>query len=183
MTDEIDRFLATELRRARPAPPASFADTIVGAALSERRQLRRRRFLTAGSLLAASVAVAFVLFARPWAPNGEEVAVSTPASTPTTAQLVQPVLPTTPSVREQVSEGRETLAAITHRAGEHALAPTRNLLQSPKLFAASNSAPTLPPELPNLRPETMEPLTGTTRRAVSLFVKDIRSLTNVPEKP
>ena len=82
-------------------------------------------------------------------------------------------LPVTPA--DPIGDVRDALASVTQRAGETALAPTRNLLAS-MADPVETPTPAVEVAVPSVSVAMLDPLTDTTRRAVSFFLKDVRQL-------
>ena len=143
--------------------PGGFADRAFVAVVRDRRQRQRQRW--AGRVgVAAALLLGVGLAAdglRP-RPPVEFVAV-----TPVTP------LPVTPA--DPLGDVRDALASVTQRAGETALAPTRNLLAG-IVEPVEVPTPAVEVSVPSASVAMLDPLTDTTRRAVSFFLKDVRQL-------
>ena len=153
-----------ESLRAEPvAAPSGFADRAFVAVVRDRRQRLRQRW--AGRVgVAAALMVAVGLTADRLRPGPRiELVEVTPVAPP-------PVTPADP-----LGDVRDALASVTQRAGEAALAPTRNLLAG---MTETVEVPTPPVEVavPSASVAMLDPLTDTTLRAVSFFLKDVRQL-------
>ena len=153
-----------ESLRAEPvASPTGFADRAFAAVVRDRRQRHRQRWAGRVGVAAA------LLLAVGLAANG--------LRPPAQIELVEvtPVAPTPVTLADPIGDARDAFASVTQRAGEAALAPTRNLLagmsEPPEAPAPAVEVPT-----PAASVAVLEPLTDTTRRAVSFFLKDVRQL-------
>ena len=148
------------------AVPSGFADRAFAAVVRDRRS-RRRQHWAARAGAAAVFLVAVGLAADGLRPR-------------TRLELVEvaPVAPVAPAFADPIGDARDAFASVTQRAGDAALAPTRNLLAGAG-EQAEVTAP--PPEVPtpSVSVAVLDPLTDTTRRAVNLFLKDVRQLSTV----
>ena len=155
--------LAALLRDEPTAAPTGFADRAYVAVVRDRRHRHRQRW--AGRVAVAAALLLGVGLAadglRP-RPPVELVAVTPVAP-----------LPVTPP--DPLGDVRDALASVTQRAGEAALAPTRNLLAG-IAEPVEVPAPAVEVPVPSASVATLDPLTDTTRRAVSFFLKDVRQL-------
>jgi anti-sigma factor RsiW len=155
--------------------PSGFAERVVPRVLAERKQTAERKWglkVLIGSL-AASVAFAFVV-AAPWRSTPtirtDSVAVRNP-----TEKL--------PSVSKSFADAGTAFVSLTKRAANETLAPAR------KLFAVRETAPTQantslprPGDPVPAATSTIQPITDTTKRAINLFLRDVGSLTSIPNK-
>jgi hypothetical protein len=171
MKNDLETTLSELYQSHRPAVPAGFAQDVLHRVLAEQRYAWRKR-LVGRTLIAASVVLAL----------GVGLGIDKRLTRKPEVVLNTPVVVNAPSMSEKVQEGRATLAAMTERAGETALAPTRKYWEAPRPELPTTTLQSTKPEYPTVTPQTMEPLTGTTRRAVTMFIKDIRSIAALPEK-
>ncbi len=158
--------LIASLRAEPVAAPTGFADRAFVAVVRDRRQRQRQHW--AGRVgVAAALLVAVGLTADGLLPRPKIELVELVEVTPVAPLLVTPADP--------IGDVRDALASVTQRAGEAALAPTRNLI-------AGMAEPVEPPPpmvevaVPSASVAMLDPLTDTTRRAVSFFLKDVRQL-------
>ncbi|MGL6073859.1 MAG: hypothetical protein ACRC8S_06830 [Fimbriiglobus sp.] len=150
----------------RPQAPSGFADRVAAVALRQRAvRLWWRRagavFLTGLLILGGAT---YFFWPSPDAPEPITQTVPIISAPETTA----------PSpISEGVTESREALQAVREKVRE-----TASLIRPPELFTTKSTPET--PELPPITPKTIDPITGTTRRAMSMFFQDIKSLTHIP---
>ncbi|HET6575084.1 MAG TPA: hypothetical protein VFG68_15865 [Fimbriiglobus sp.] len=163
---------------ALPTPPHGLAERIVITAMRDRRARQRRRLV--GLALAASVVVgtaAFLLRPSPVEPR-EIVQLPPP--------LVVPEAPP-PRVSDRFAEAGSALLAITNRAKDQTVNPTRTLIPPPESISVPTALPGIEPaaeslaEMPEALRSGIEPVTAKTRRAVNLFLRDVGLGT--PAKP
>ncbi len=179
------RALAAAARRlldfAPPFPEAlpGLSDRIVAAALWDRRLRRRRRLAgVAVAAVAASLLIAAVVyFSRPAPTGGPDVAQVQPSPTPAPKGPDAPP----PRVSDQIAEAGSAFVAITRKATDQAVAPTRTLLPPPDVVSVpmADAWPGIEPAAESLAgvPEAaksgIEPVADKTRRAVNLFLRDV----------
>jgi hypothetical protein len=180
------RALAAATRRLLDAaphvagPPPGLSDRIVAAALWDRRVRRRRRFAGAAlAAVAASLLIAggAVYYSRPVPNGGPDVAQAPP--TPPPAPKVPEAPP--PRVSDEFAEAGSAVVAITRKATDQAVAPTRTLLPPPGVVSVpvADALPGIEPAAESLAgvPEAarsgIEPVADKTRRAVNLFLRDV----------
>jgi hypothetical protein len=156
---------------ARPQAASGFGEQIVAAVVRDRRARRRRRLV--GVALAASLLLgAAVVLLRPPAAGPREFVHVPPAP---------PVVPEAPPPRvsDQFAEAGSAVVAITRRARDHTVNPTRTLIPPPESMAVPTALPGIEPAADSLAgmPEGVrsgiEPVTDKTRRAVNLFLRDV----------
>lgn len=165
----------------------NFADRVVpliqADQLSVRRASRLRRIVTACTL-AASIALAVVLVR-------ERFVTTLPVSgTPELAVATAPSLPADPPilVSAELTAMRDTLANLTRRTAEEALAPAQSLLPDSLTEPAVPPVPLTPTadsvatlaDVPEAARSGLEPLTGSAERAWNLFLRDV-GLTHSPK--
>jgi predicted anti-sigma-YlaC factor YlaD len=161
------------LLRTAPTAPDGLTDLIVAGVLRDRRLRRRRRWLTAAVALAASLLLALAIWQRSSTetPVVEVVKRDTPA-------------PTVPmSLNESVAEAGSAVADLTRRTAGETLDNTRDLLPmtvpETSLASAGDWQQTLEPPTRSLREvgqiaaTGLEPVTGSARRAVDLFLREL----------
>ncbi len=169
--DPFDRALAAYSAREQARlipPPAGFADRATAAVLA------RPRFpwkATSASALAGVVAVLAVgYFAWPKTqpqPN--------PAPQPIVS-IPEPSAPS-PNIGEQFSEAGNALAKLTRitadKAAPRTLLPTEPVkAPDPKPLPADQHGTEAIAAMPAAAKSGLEPMTGSTRRAISLFLRD-----------
>ncbi len=155
--------LATLLGADPVTVPGGFADRAFVAVVRDRRHRQRQRWAGRVGVVAALL-VGVGLAADGLRPRARVELVE-----------VAPVTPPPLTPADPIGDVRDAFASVTQRAGEVALAPTRNLLAGVGEPAVPVAAP---PEVPTPAASVamLEPLTDTTRRAVSFFLKDVRQL-------
>jgi hypothetical protein len=159
-----------------PAPSAGLTERIVAAAVRDYRIRRARR--RAALALAASVLVAGCAY----------LLLPTRADAPVIAQTQPPALEAPPRVADRVAAAGDALAALTRHAADQTVTPARHLV--PPAESVSWPRAELPPavepaveslaEMPDAARSGFEPMANTTRRAVSLFLRDVGLQ---PDKP
>ena len=155
--------LIESLRAESVAAPTGFADRAFVAVVRDRRQRQRQRW--AGRVgVAAALLVAVGLSADGLRPRPQVERV----------ELVE-VAPSPLTPADPIGDVRDALASVTQRAGEAALAPTRNLLAGLAEPVETTTA-SVEVAVPSASVAMLDPLTDTTRRAVSFFLKDVRQL-------
>jgi hypothetical protein len=169
LADAARQLLGAPL--ALPTPSPGLAERIAAAAVRDRRVRRQRRLV--GLALAASVlmgAAAFLLRQPPVEPR-EVVQV------PPTPPVVPEAPP--PRVSDRFAEAGSALLAITTRAKDQTVNPTRTLIPPPESMAVPTALPGIEPaaeslaEVPEAVRSGIEPVTTKTRRAVNLFLRDV----------
>ena len=165
--DPFDRALAAYSAREQArviAPPAGFADRATAAVFA------RPRFpwkaITA-SALAGLVAVGYFAWPK-----------TQPQPTPAPQPLVAIPVPESPNIGDQFSEAGNALAKLTRTTADKA-AP-QSLLPTEPVKAAEPKPLTVDPQhgteaiaaMPAAAKSGLEPMTGSTRRAISLFLRD-----------
>ena len=156
-----------------PKPSAGLNRRVLQTVLHDRRQRRQRRLLVGGSALAMaaclfiSLGVYFTQTGSKPTPEIVEVAPKPPAIN-------------TPRVTDQVAEAGSALTAMTRRATEQAMRPTRSLFPiDPTTVPQIDLPATMDPAteslaaLPSAAKSGLEPITDGTRRAVNLFLRDV----------
>lgn len=155
--------LMKSLRAEPVAAPTGFADRAFVAVVRDRRQQQRQRW--AGRVgVAAALLFAVGLAADGLRPRPHVELV-----------VVTPVAPTPVTPADPLGDVRDALASVTQRAGETALAPTRNLLAG-MTETVEVTPPVVEVPMPSASVAMLDPLTDTTRRAVNFFLKDVRQL-------
>jgi hypothetical protein len=157
----------------QPAPPSDFAERVVAAAVRDRRARRRLRLV--GAALAASVLAGIAMYLLRPTPVETREFVEVPP-----APRVVPEAPP-PRVSDRFAEAGSALVAITNRAREQTLNPTRTLLPSPEAVVVpkAGAVPGIEPVAESLAgmPEAarsgIEPVADKSRRAVNLFLRDV----------
>jgi hypothetical protein len=161
-----------------PEAPPGLSDRIVAAALWDRRLRRRRLAGVAAAAVAASLLIAAAMyFSRPAPTRGPDVAQVQPSPTPAPKRPDAPP----PRVSDQIAEAGSAVVAITRKATDQAVAPTRTLLPPPGVVSVpmADTLPGIEPAAESLAgvPEAakagIEPVTDKTRRAVNLFLRDV----------
>jgi len=158
-------------QRRRFALPVGFADRVTTGALRQRRQGILAKW-TAGLSLAASVLAAVGLFVSgTFDGRKPEVAIVPERS-------VVAERPTPPKVGDQLAEAGAALESLTRETTEKAVAPTRALLDSAARLPAPTPEPAEAPtlafaSLTSAARTSLNPVTNTTRRAMTRFLKDV----------
>jgi hypothetical protein len=170
----LAEYSAAEQRR-RFRLPAGFADRVTTGALRQRRQRVLARW-TAGLTLAASVLVAVGLFAT-GVLTGRQPEVSIAPDRPTIPLSPAAVTPP-PRVADQLAEAGAALESLTRETTEKAVAPTRALFDTATRPPEPAPEPPAPPvlELASLTSAartSLDPVTNTTRRAMTRLLKDV----------
>jgi len=153
--------------------PAGFADRVTTGALRQRRQRILAQW-TAGLSLAASVLVAVGLFASGvFDGRNPEVAI-----VPERPAVAARPAPAPPKVGDQLAEAGAALESLTRETTEKAVAPTRALLDSAARLPAPAPEPADAPtlefaSLTSAARTSLDPVTNTTRRAMTRFLKDV----------
>lgn len=156
-----------------PKPSAGSNRQVLLMVLHDRRQRRQRRLLVGGSALAMAACL-FISVGIYFTQTGSK-------PTPEVVEVV-PMPPTlnTPRVSDQVAEAGSALTAMTYRATEQAMRPTRALFPLDPMAVPQIDLPTtMEPAteslaaLPSAAKSGLEPITDSTRRAVNLFLRDV----------
>lgn len=168
------RWLAAQFPGAVKSCDLGRVERIYAEVRRDQRFEPRRRVATVLALCASALLTVGVVASG----------VRSPRRTPTEIVTVTPTRPEilpTPRVADPFDDARTTIVAVTQRAGERAaaLAPVRFLPTAERPETSANATVSVP----NVASSTLEPLTGTTRRAVNLFVRDFRSLAALPPSP
>jgi len=168
----LSEYSAAEQRR-RFAPPTGFADRVTTGALRQRRKRGLARW-TVGLSLAASVLAAVGLFAT-GAFDGRTPEV---VNRPVPPAVVEQPAPT--KVRDQLAEAGAALESLTRETTDKAVGPTMILLDSATRATAPADPspladdPTLAlASLPSAARSSLDPITTTTRRAMTRLLKDV----------
>jgi hypothetical protein len=163
------RRLETGLQSlTRPIPPAEMTEDIVAGVLADQRAVRRRRFVVRSAVaIAAAVLVAVLIGQRlnqpqPKGPDGSGLAEVPPNPPP----APEPT-PGTPSLRESVNSvaqltlhgADETVRSFLPEAPAKGPSPSPLTSSVASLREAGNSVTT-----------GLEPVTGSARRALNLFL-------------
>ncbi len=158
--------LAALLRADAVAVPSGFADRAFAAVVRDRRHRHRQQWATRFGV-AAALLLAVGLAADGFRPRRQ-------------IELVEavPIVPVLAAPADPIGDVRDAFASVTQRAGDAALAPTRNLL-SARTEPVEVVAPPVELPTPSVSVAVLDPLTETTRRAVNLFLKDVRQLSTV----
>ena len=156
-----------------PKPSVGLNQRVLLTVLHDRRQRQQRRLVVGGSALAMaaclfiSLGVYFTQAGSKPTPEIVEVAPKPPAIH-------------TPRVTDQVAEAGSVLTAMTRRATEQAMRPTRSLFPVDPMAVPQIDLPTtMDPAteslaaLPSAAKSGLEPITDGTRRAVNLFLRDV----------
>jgi hypothetical protein len=163
-------------------PTRSCAEAVLAQfqAPETRPQRRRTPSTWAGLAVAASLLLGLTvgLANRYSAPAGPAVVTAIPP-------LPQPPRA---NVSAQLADAGDALAALTRRTRDQAAAPTRTLWQTAEKIPLPRNAPPaeFPPKLPDVPAaarESLEPVTGTARRALNLFARDFGIAPIKPGKP
>lgn len=169
--DPFDRALAAYSAREQAraiSPPAGFADRATAAVLDRPRFPWKATSASGVALLAAVVAIGYTTWPRPVPPPDEP---------PQRVVTVEPAGPT-PNIGDQFSEAGNALAKLTRTTADKAT--PRALL--PAEPVKTPDVKPLPPDaahgteaiaaMPAAAKSGLEPMTGSTRRAISLFLRD-----------
>jgi hypothetical protein len=158
----------TAAERARPiAPPPGFADRVTAAAVG---RWRRGWWLSRGAVGLTVLALSGVGWyaTRPAPP---------PVNTPPIV-APQPLAPT-PTVGETLSDAGEALASLSKATADLAISPTRSLFANtdvpwPAVRPPAEVTPAADSlaAVPAAARSSVEPLAGSTRRAINLFLRD-----------
>ena len=156
-----------------PTPSVGLNRRVLLTVIHDRRQRRQRRLFVGGSALAMAACL-FISLGIDFIPSG-----STP--TPELVEVTpKPPAVNTPRVSDQVAEASSALTALTRRATEQAMRPTRSLFPVDPMAVPQIDLPvTLEPAteslvaLPSAAKSGLEPITDGTRRAVNLFLRDV----------
>lgn len=157
----------------RPDPPSGSTGRIVAAAVRDRRSRRRLRLV--GAALATSLLLVGMAYLLRPTPTEKHEFVHVPPTPPVVPEAHPP------RVSDRFAEAGSALVAITNRAKEQTVNPTRSLFPPAESIAVpmAGTLPGIEPAAESLAgmPEAarsgMEPVTDTTRRAVNLFLRDI----------
>jgi hypothetical protein len=163
----FDAAVAAYSARRLPAVPAGFADRVADRWAARMRFVRRVKWATAAAAVIGLTSV------------GGYFALRTPE--PSVVVAPPPVEPTpSPKLSDSLSEMGEALAAVSRDTAEKASGP-RSLFGSVdmlRLPVPSAVAPDVTPAaqslaaVPSSAMASVEPLTSSTKRAVSLFLRD-----------
>ena len=156
-----------------PKPSVGLNQRVLLTVLLDRRQRQQRRLLVGGSALAMAACLFISLGVY-----------FTQAGSKPTPEIVEvaplPLTLNTPRVTDQVAEAGSALTAMTLRATEQAMRPTRALFPvDPTTVPQIDLPTTMEPAtesiaaLPSAAKSGLEPITGSTRRAVNLFLRDV----------
>lgn len=161
-------------------PPPGLTDRIVAGVAQDTRVRTRRRVgaVMAFALTASVLGLGVYLSSRGGGePNDAPVAVVT--GPPAPGRPAPPVEPPR-RVEDQIADAGSALAAITARVADRAFTPTRHLVLPAETVALPREV--LPPmsepfaeslaAVPQAAQASLEPVAGTTRRAVNLFLRD-----------
>lgn len=169
--DPFDRALAAYTARERARridPPAGFAERATAAILARPCWPKWATGTTAAVGLVLAVGIGYALWPTPELPDPELV------------PLVPTPEPTPPNIGDTLSEAGDALAKLSRDTTDKATPP-------PALFAPVEAMrlPPTKPMTPDVQPaaETLaavpgaaksglEPVTGSTRRAINLFLRD-----------
>jgi hypothetical protein len=159
-----------------PSAPVGLTDRVLAAVQDDRRVQVRVKWAwrTAGLALAASVLLAGYLgFSSEPPADRPDVAQNDPPKNP----VPSPEPP--PRVSDQVADAGAALAAITRRARDQTVTPTRNLIPPPDAVELPMAdVPGVEPAaeslagVPQAAQSGVEPVARTTRRAINLFLRD-----------
>jgi hypothetical protein len=166
----FDRALAAYSAREQAraiSPPAGFADRATAAVLARPRFPWKATTASGVALLAAVVAIGSMTWPKPSQP---------PAEVPQRIVTVEPAGPT-PNIGDQFSEAGNALAKLTRttadKATPRALLPAEPVKTpdvKPRPDAAHGTEAIA--AMPAAAKSGLEPMTGSTRRAISLFLRD-----------
>lgn len=155
----------------RPHAAPGLTEQIVAVVVRDRRARRRRRVV--GLALAASLLL-----------GAGAVLLQPPAAGPREVVHVPPDLPVAPEappprVSDQFAEAGSAVMAITRRARDRTVNPTRTLIPPPESVTVPTALPGIEPAaeslagMPDGVRSGIEPVTDKTRRAVNLFLRDV----------
>jgi hypothetical protein len=166
-----------------PPAPVELASRLTDAAVWDFGSRRRRRVVgrAAGAALAASVLVGGFLFFRP-TPAAIEVVEVPPRVSPTPTEAPPP------RVADKFADAGQALAALTRKATDQTITPTRQLLPPAEAMTFSTGdVPGVEPAAESLAGVSgaarsgLEPMANTTKRALNLFLRDVGIA--APQKP
>jgi hypothetical protein len=173
------------LRNSVVMPPTGLSDRIVEDVLADGPRIRRF-FWLAPAMAAAAGILALIWFGRPR--PVEDISNRTIASSaaahpeliPPPVEVVPPVVATN-ALRQSLSEAGLVFAALSKRAADETIEPTRVLVPSavvPSSFTV-NATPKFDPATSVLSPmgqgivEGFEPVATTARRAFDFFYREL----------
>jgi len=174
-----------ESLRALPIPPepADLADRVVKAVLAQRRRMRLRRWLAAGAAVAAAFLLAALIgFPGPSSLGPEQKPqVNVKEDRPQEAEF-----PAAPSLGQSVADARSAVAALTGDLTARTKSQAQLLWTAgqPSLPAVEELEQPLEPVAQSLRESgrgvsvSLATVTGSARRAVSYFVRELPPLQN-----
>lgn len=172
----FDRALAAYSAREqarRLDPPAGFADRAAAAVLSRPRWPWKAVTTSATALLVAvlAVGVGYVVWPKPQpTPEPQKIVIVDPSDSMS--------VPESPNIGDTLSEAGGALAKLSRTTAEKA---------TPRTLLPSEVAKAAPPKpvggdvqpaadaitsMPSAAKSGLEPMTGSTRRAISLFLRD-----------
>jgi hypothetical protein len=188
------RLLGVGLRaRSRPVPPADLADRIVARLAVDRRRRYQRRLLFAAAAAAVVILVPLAGYLMYFQPSGSNPDAPEPSAHVKPQKQVQPPTTPAPSLRTKVEEARSALTALTDRLTEKTREKAQQLWQAapPVEMPPMGTPPQVTQGPPPLEPAvhslqeagtgvttTFETVAGSTRRAVTLFAREIPSFKN-----
>ena len=156
-----------------PKPSVGLNQRVLLTVLHDRRQRRQRRLLVGGSALTMAACLFISI--------GVYVTQTGSKPTPEIVEVVPtPTTLNAPRVTDQVAEAGSVLTAMTRRATEQAMRPTRSLFPVDPMAVPQIDLPsTMDPATESLAALSsaaksgLEPITDSTRRAVNLFLRDV----------
>jgi hypothetical protein len=162
---------------ARPEPPVGLTDRIIAAALRDRRVRRRRRFT--GAALAASLLVAVSAYLL-WPVPSDNIGFVHAPPAPPPPEPDAPEAPP-PRVADRVADAGSVVVAMSRKARDQTVNPTRTLIPPPELVSipSADLLPGIEPAagslagMPDAARSGLEPVADKTRRAVNLFLRDV----------
>jgi len=171
--DPFDRALAAYSAREQGraiAPPTGFADRTTAAVLN--RPCCPWKRVSAGVLsgLVAVVAVGYIAWPKPQPP-------APPVEPPQQVVVVEPSTPS-PNIGDQFSEAGSALAKLTRNTADKAAPRTLLPTESPKVPdpkpqpADTQHGTEAIAAMPGAAKSGIEPMTGSTKRALTLFLRD-----------